>query len=366
MPGKKTFITIGLVIAVAVTAMAIQSKSKKGGKAEDAENKEKEKPVLHVEATEAKARNIQTYIESTATLKCNRQVDIMSKVMGQIENLMVEEGSAVVKGDVLLNLDTEDVELEREQAEIALRKSEREFKRAKKLFEQSLVTQEEFEMKKFDFEKSTSDLKISERKLNQMEIIAPFDGIITNRYCEIGQNISSADKLFMIAQVSTLKADVFLPEHQIDVIQKGQRVVLSRDNGFSENSAGEIERLSPVVDSATGTLKVTITLKPESDSWRPGSYVHLRIITGEFKDSLSLPRKALVYNNKQETSVFIIQQEEEKETVKLVKVETGPEETGYISITTGIQSGDRVVLTGKESLKDGDEITTSKDQVTTS
>ena len=360
MRGKKTIITFTLIAIAAFGVMAVQNKSKGTQSQPEEEKKEKEKPVLHVEVTEALPRDIRTYLESTATLQSNRQVDVMSKALGQINELAVEEGAIVQQGDILATLDSRDAELALEQAEITFRKAEREFKRAQTLYGQSLVTQEEFEMKKFDMEKASSDQKMAKRKLDQMQVAAPFDGMITNRYCEIGQNISTADKLFTIAQVSTLKTDVFLPEHQIKTLQKGQQVILSRDNSFEKTMQGTIERLAPVVDAATGTLKVTVTLSPKEGEWRPGSYVHLRIITGEYKDALALPRKALVYNNNQETSVFIIEKNaEEKEMVKLVQVQVGPEETGFITITKGLKKGDRVVLTGKESLKEGDSVTTS-------
>lgn len=360
MSKRKTIITLCILGVVAMGLMAVQSKSKKNTSAETEEKKEKEKPVLHVEATEATSRDIRTYIESTGTLKSYRQVDIMSKALGQVVQLNVEEGSLVKEGDILIQLDAKDATLELEQAQITHKKAEREFKRAKKLYQQSLVTQEEYEMKAYDLEKSESDLKMSQRKLEQMQVMAPFDGIITNRSCEIGQNISTADKLFTIAQVSTLKADVFLPEHQSGYLAENQKVILSRDNRFEETIEGSIERLSPVIDAATGTLKITVTLSPIEASWRPGSYVHLRIVTGEHQDALVLPRKALVFNNQQETSVFLIEtQDDESEVVKQVTVKTGPEERGFISIQSGLKKGDRVVLTGKESLKEGDKVTTS-------
>jgi multidrug efflux pump subunit AcrA (membrane-fusion protein) len=86
----------------------------------------------------------------------------------------------------------------------------------------------------------------------------------------------------------------------------------------------------------------------------------LRIITGTYKNVLVLPRKALVYNNKQEISVFLIEKsKDKKETVKKITVQTGAEELGYITITKGLKKGDRVVLTGKESLKNGEPVTTS-------
>jgi len=357
---KKTMITFTLIGIAAMGLMAVQSKSRKNDSSKDIEKKEKEKPVLHVEATETLRRDIHTFIESTATLKCNRQVDIMSKAAGQIKELMTEEGILVMKDDILLTLDTQDAQLQLEQSIIQTKKADREFKRAQTLFKQSLVTQEDFEMKKFDLEKATADQKMAQYKLDQMSIKAPFDGMITNRYCEIGQNISSADKLFTIAQISTLKAEVFLPEHQTHGLKEGQRVILSRNNAFQNTITGKIDRLAPIVDATTGTLKVTIALTPEDNAWRPGSYAHLRIITGTYKNALVLPRKALVYNNKQETSVFLIEKSKnKKETVKRITVQTGAEELGYIAITKGLKKGDRVVLTGKESLKNGEPVTTS-------
>jgi membrane fusion protein (multidrug efflux system) len=344
-------------VSAVLGLLAVQSKSNTSDSSSDKSTEEtKEKKALQVGITQVAHRTLHTYLESTATLRANRQVDLVSKTSGQIVSLNVEEGQAVEEGQELIELDPRAAQLRFQQSEIALKKADNEFRRAKVMAEKALITEEAFEAKKFEREKCQADFDQAEYDLSQTKVRAPFPGIISGRWCELGQTISTADRLFSLVQLNDLKAEVFLPEHQAATVRQEQEVILARDNGFEQVIQGRIERVAPVVDEATGTVKITVRVSPEDQQWRPGSYVHLRIITSVLQDTLTLPKKAILFDHLQNSSVFVVKEEKEGTIAKRAMVTIGSEENGFVQILEGLNADDKVVLIGKEGLKDGDPI----------
>jgi multidrug efflux pump subunit AcrA (membrane-fusion protein) len=82
----------------------------------------------------------------------------------------------------------------------------------------------------------------------------------------------------------------------------------------------------------------------------------LRIITSVLQDTLTLPKKAILFDHLQNSSVFVVKEEKEGTIAKRAMVTIGSEENGFVQILEGLNADDKVVLIGKEGLKDGDPI----------
>ncbi|CAM2064998.1 Efflux RND transporter periplasmic adaptor subunit [Sulfidibacter corallicola] len=345
----------GVFFAVQQPLSADDDSSSKKSEEKDDEKKKKE-PVYLVELHTVGSREMTTYVSGTATLQADRQVDIFPKAAGQIKTLKVEEGQKVSKGDLLIALDGDDARLQLEQARVNLKRAQAEYKRIKTSYDKSLVSTEEFDAKKFEMERMKAEFDIANYKVEMTQVVAPFNGTVVNRFAELGQTVQPSEKLFTIAALDPLKAEVFLPERQTYDLETGQTVTFSRTDAFKDAFDGSVTRISPVVDRETGTVKVTISVTEAPRYVRPGTYAHLRIVTHVEQSDTVLPKKALVYDSRQNTYVFLAERDEkdvDKLRVKKKEVKTGIEESVYVQITEGLQAGDRIVLTGKDSLKDG-------------
>ncbi|MCB1050377.1 MAG: efflux RND transporter periplasmic adaptor subunit [Acidobacteria bacterium] len=329
-----------------------QAKAKEKPK-EEPKAEEKKETVYTVELVEASSAEIRIFVETTATLRPEKQVDVFSKAAGQIQKLNVEEGMSVKAGTVLAELDGDSARLELDQSRVKLEKARQEFERIKKSHDNSLVSQEDFEARKFQFEQASADFKMAEYKVEITQITAPFDGTILRRSIEKGQTIQPSQACFTLASLVPLEADVFVPETAASRVRNGQKVEISRDENFDHLVVGKVKRVSPEVDSKTGTVKVTVAVENAPVDYRPGTYAHIRIITDVNQVATSIPKKALVFDSRQNASVFVATQENDQLKVKKVEVVCGSEEGQTVSIKQGLESGQKVVLTGKESLKEG-------------
>ena len=111
---------------------------------------------------------------------------------------------------------------------------------------------------------------------------------------------------------------------------------------------GTVDRISPVVDPGTGTVKVTVAT-PRQEGLRPGMYVEVELVTAVHEDALLLPKRAVVYDNDQ---LFVFRLGDERRAER-IKVEPVLEDVENIEPTSGLDEGDQIVVAGQASLKDG-------------
>lgn len=357
----KKWLLIGIlgVLTIAGVLFTMQQPVQAKDKEETEETgKEKKETIYNVEVAGAKSMKLNNFVGGTATLNAFRQVEIYSKTAGQVEKLRVEEGQKVTTGDVLIELDGDDARLELEEAQVNLGKAKAEYERIEKSHEQDLVSTEMFDTKKFEYDRARAAYNLAAHKVELTQIKAPFNGTITLREVELGQTVQPSQILFKLAALDPLEAEVFLPENRTAGLEIGQTVELSREEYFEEAFEGEVLRISPIVDQQTGTIKVTVSINNAPSYVRPGSYVHLRILTETKLADSVVPKKALMWDNYQNASVFVLDEPQKEDgvfSVKRVNVKIVMEERGYVSLS-GLENDDQVIITGKETLKKGSKV----------
>ena len=363
-------ITVLLAAGLVVVWMAVGNKSVENDTVADTQqaenveaenNSEEKKPekkeiIYNVEFYQVGGKTLRNFVVGSATLQADRQVDIFSKTNGQIQKLMAEEGQSVESGEVLLVLDGEEEELELQQMTVNLNKAKAEFERISKSYESNLIAAEEYEAKKFELEKSVADHERAAHKVTLTKVRAPFAGTITKRAVEIGQTIQPSEVLFTLAALNPLEAEVFLTEKQVSGLAAKQDARFSRTDNFEDAFSGHVKQISPVVDKETGTVKVTMAIPNAPVGIRPGTYVHLRVVTDVSTLPTVVPKRALVFDSRQQAYAFVTKPHEDREAVYVVEkvpVTLGMEEGEWVSVSEGLESGKEIVLTGKESLKTG-------------
>ncbi len=151
---KKLMIVFGTVATVAGGAFFVYSRQPEKADVNDApvaqiEKKQEEEKTIHtVELADVTEREMHRWVVSTATLQSEREVDIFSKVGGQIKSLPLEEGQRVEAGDLLLEVDGGDARLKLDQTRVNLEKAKAEFSRIEKSYKKELVSTEEYETRK--------------------------------------------------------------------------------------------------------------------------------------------------------------------------------------------------------------------------
>lgn len=217
-------------------------------------------------------------LTADANLLVERDVGVGTRMGGIIDSIQAERGESVRKGQALATLDQREFELDRRAAEAAFSAADADFKRYQELFGQKLASKAELEQRRARFEQAKVDLEKAKLVIDRSVIRAPFDGVIVDRTVRVGQKVQISDTtpLFKITALEPLFARVYLNESWLDRLKVGDPVSVVSSKFARARSTGKISFLAPVIDSASGTFQVIVTLPRDRDRiFRPGSSVKI-------------------------------------------------------------------------------------------
>lgn len=347
-----------LVILVAATAVYVYQTKKSaagdGAKAAASTGKDgngKEKAAVPVSVAAVTSGPISSYVSSTANLVAENEVKIVSEADGRVERLLVEEGDHVQQGQPLALLNRGDAQILREKARVRASNARVAFVRASDMHEKSLVSQDAFD--KVSMEKQVADQELAEAeyRLSKTTIRAPFSGTVTERMINVGQHVRPSEVLFTLTDFDPLVARIFLPERDVLTLQNGREVRLTLRASSEVAFRGRIRQISPVVDTSTGTVKVTVEAVNPPAAVRPGAFVTVEIVRETKASAMRVPREAVV-RELREAHVFVA----DGKVARRRDVTLGIEEGNFVEVVSGLKAGDKVIVAGQGALKDGSAV----------
>jgi membrane fusion protein (multidrug efflux system) len=342
----------GVVAAAAIVAVIVL-----GGSAGDANGAEKEddateeKAPVPVEVIEIAAGTVAAYISATANLVAENDVSVLSEVEGRVTSLSVDEGDSVRRGQVLARLEPSDEEIALRKAQVRLANAELAYERSQDLMAKELVSRQDNDRLTVDFQIASQELAEAEWALAQTVIKAPFGGRVTLRDIQLGQHVRPGDKLFQITDFEPLIARIYLSESDIVGLEPGTLTKIQLNASPEISLTGRIRQISPIVDTATGTVKVTVEAMSPPPEIRPGSFVSIHVVRETHEHALLVPREA-VLRELQSSHVFVA----DGEAAVKRPVTLGIEDSGRVEVLDGLELGDRVIVAGQGGLREGTRV----------
>ena len=302
--------------------------------------------AVPVEVVEILPGPISAFIETNGTLEAEREVDIVARTGGPLVALDTEEGMQVRAGEVLARIDELEARAQVEIARVALQDAEVAYNRAKASLENAVVSQEVYDTAFSAFESAKAQLSGNEIQLGYTRITAPFDGLIIQRAVKFGETVTAGQQLFRISDFDPLLCVIGVPERDLARLSVGQRAILEVEAFPGERFQGRVLRISPVVDAATGTIRVTLEVNRQG-RLSPGMFAGVRLVTDVRQDALIMPKRALSLESLAD-SVFVV----EDGVAYRRNVTLGYEEDDRVEVTDGLGRGDRVIVVGQDGLTD--------------
>ncbi|MCH8927834.1 MAG: efflux RND transporter periplasmic adaptor subunit [Candidatus Marinimicrobia bacterium] len=318
--------------------------------ASDDESKKKKESDLDsvpVETIAVWRGEMSSYILLSSTIETEQYVNVYPYLTGIVAKLLAEEGDELKKGDPLLELDAEEYRLAEAKAGTQLKSLRNEFRRLQAQFDKELLSKEVFDKAKFNLEQARISWQEAKLNLDRTTVRAPIDGVVSLRNVRQGDRVMASVHLFSMVNLDNIIATVHVPEKELSVIQKGQLTYLTSDYLEDKRFEGYVKRISPVVNPATGTFKVTIGLDLDHEGLRPGMFVNAFIVTMTNKNALILNKDAIVYDGNKRF-VFVVR---DSLAYKL-PVEVGFEDASRVEIIEGISDTANVIIVGQNGLRD--------------
>ena len=313
----------------------------------DSENEDKKKDPATVAVHEVAEGPISAYITATANLVAQDEVKVVAEAEGEAIELLVEEGDDVRKGQKLLQIDKGDAVLAVRKAELALQNESLELDRAERMAADKLISSQDLDKARYERELAEHELTEARYRLSKTAVRAPFTGTITLRAVQAGQTVKVGEELFTLADFNPLVARIFLPEQEVLDLSVGQEAQLCLKARPDMKFRGRVQRISPVVDTASGTVKITVEAIAPPPNVHPSAFVSVGVVRETRPRALLIPRPAVIHEL-QDTYVYVA----DGNVARKRSVELGLQEGNNLEVTEGLTGGELVVTAGQGALED--------------
>ncbi len=318
----------------------------------------------------AEVRDLRSGPGISGNLQARTAAAVRAEVGGTILDIKAQQGQVVKKGEELARI--EDATLKDQliaataavrTARSALQVSEAELERSAKLAKAGVVTQRDFERAQLGLEQAKGQLAearsrqaLAKEQLNRARVVAPFAGVVSERQASAGDVVQPSAPLFTVVDPRTLRLEASVPAAQLEQVQV-ETPVEFRVTGYGDRAfRGVVERINPVVDPATGQVRIYVAIPNTDLQLLAGLFAEGRVAS-RAERSLAVPIDA-IDDTGTEPSVLRIQQGR----VQRVKVSLGlrDEVARQVEVRSGLEDGDVVVLgAAREQVVEGARVKVS-------
>ena len=335
------------VLALSCAVALAACKGGGNGEAQAKASAEKAPEAVPVEVAKTARRAIAASYTGTAPLEALADSQVVAKTSGVALSVLVEEGQQVRAGQVLVRLDSARAALEAARTGATMRKLESNYARSRQLAEQKLLSANDNDTLRYDLESARAANRMANLELSYANVVAPISGVIASRSIKAGNFVQINTPIFRIVDISRLEAVLNVPERELATLKPGLPVALAVDALPGKTFTGVVDRVSPVVDSGSGTFRV-ICAFDGGGLLQPGMFGRIKIDYDSRADALVVPRVALL-DDEGDPAVY---------TVKDGKAVRAPVTLGYMDgewaeVRSGLAEGAQVVVAGKTALRDG-------------
>ncbi len=336
-----------IVVALAFTACKKEVNQKESVSVADT-------TVYLVKTLELKKEKVARKIEYTANLLAFEEIHYAPASPGRIEEINVEVGSRVRKGDVIARMERTQLIQATEQ----LQNARSTFERMDTLYKLKSISQQQYEAAKTQYEVIKSNVDFLMRNTT---LVSPINGIVTGKYFESGELYSGAPNtaagkaaIVTLMQINPLKARINVSEQYFPLLKKGMKANVRVDIFPKREFRGEVFRVYPTVSPDTRTFPVEIEISNADETLRPGMFARVYLDLGE-ADALVVPALAVIKQEGTNDRYVFIANDGHK--ARRIRVNVGDRYDDMVEIISDeIKEGDQIIISGQDKLMDNSSI----------
>lgn len=343
-----------LLVAVLAGACALGLPGCETGEARVADAASAAAAPPPVEVAMPATADVYATFETTGALAADREALIPARAPGEVVEILVEEGDAVVAGQALARLDGERLRLEMLKAKADLEMAEREHERSRRLRERGLISAADFEARQFDLAALAATWELKRLEYRYTTIRATIPGVVAARHVKAGWRLEAGDPAFRIADTSRLLAELHVPQSELGRIRMGQDADIAVDAMPGAAFAATVDRISPTIDAGDGSFRATLYVDNREGLLAPGMFARFSIAWERHAGALVVPTRALVREDSEDL-LYVVQ----KGAAVRRPVRVGLRSGEVTEILEGLAPNEPVVVTGHASLRDGSKVLAS-------
>jgi membrane fusion protein, multidrug efflux system len=341
------------VVLLALCSLSIAACNRLNGQEEQAPEEHQK-----ITVTCPKSKDVIITQQYVCQIRSQRHINVCTIVNGYIEEVMVREGQAVKKGDLMFQIlpTLYKAKLAAEQAEAKLVGIE--LTNTKKLFVENVVSQQEVALHQAKLSKAQATADLAQAELNFTEVKAPFDGIVDRLEQRQGSLIKEGENLTSLSDNAVMWVYFNVPEARYleymadpDWDRDGQKIELVLANGSKFTQMGKIGAIEANFNNETGNIPFRADFRNPEGLLRHGQTGSV-LIHRTFKNALVIPQRA-TFEILDKQFVFVV---DKSGVVHQREIVVQNEQDDIFMVKKGLDAGDKIVLEGIRQVHDGDKV----------
>lgn len=346
---KQLYIAIITSCLVSLTACSSNKKSKESKKPTSDRNKPINVQVFVVQPT-----TITESIEVPGSVLPFESTELHPEVAGRVTGLYIKEGSYVKKGASLVKLFDGDLQAQLKKLQIQKGIAETTASRYEQLLKIGGISQQEYDLSKLEISNINADMEVIRTNIARTSIIAPFSGRIGLRSVSLGAYVTPASILATLQQTNQLKLEFTIPEKYTDKMAVGRPVSFTIE-GNEKKYAARVMATESFITADNRSLRIRAVVNGSNPSLVPGAFAKVNIDLGDDKNALLVPSQAVIPQARNKQVILY-----KNGSAQFATVTTNVRDSAMVQITSGIEAGDTVVITGLMAIKPNAKIQITK------
>jgi len=364
---RNKIISISLVaLSILIVIIILSTRAVKKRNLQKAELEKKVAQAIPVRVMEAVPAEVKSYIRSSATVQAWQESRISSEISGRVKSVDAKVGDILTSGSIILTIDDELLKYRLEdtkgrflQLEANHLTSKSDLKRKQNLYKNKIIPEYDLETAiareksdKGQLLSAQASVDIAKRDLRETRIKSPIDGILAERYVDLGTNVSVGQKVASVVQIDKVKISIGVTDIERSKINVDQEVELTTGSYPGTVFKGKVHSIGLKADEASLTYPVEIVfLNNNGKNLNPGIFVNVSILVSKILDVISIPQ-SILESSKSGDFVWTINGNKALKKSVVIGAFSGTS----VAIKEGLNSGDQIVVLGHESLTPNCEV----------
>ena len=308
-------------------------------------------PPVNASVYVVRPSTLDNKVLTTGTLLAEEEVVLTSEASGKVVSLNFEEGATVRRGQLLAQLNDQELRAQLTKALSRLKLAQAQEYRQRVLLERQAISQQEYDVVAGELSTTKADVALTEAQLLKTQIRAPFDGRIGLRRVSAGSYVSPGTALASLQKLDRMKLEFAVPEKYANGVRVGERV------GFKVRSSeaqftGQVYAIEPKIDAETRSLTLRALTDNPNGQLLPGAFADVELVLARQESALLVPAEAIVPEQTGHR-LFKVQQGKASPT----RVTIGLRTRERVQVVSGLEVGDSVIVAGVLLARPGSPVT---------
>jgi membrane fusion protein (multidrug efflux system) len=291
--------------------------------------------------------SVAEFFEISGPVAPVRGTDLSAQESGPVVAIPVGKGETVAKGDIILELERDILKSEMDAAQAALAMQSYNVDKVRQLHEAGKVSRIELLTAESSYAQAKAMAGVLQERYDRAGIRAPFDGVVVDRFVELGQLVNPGQRVVRILDPYTLKLEAYLTDSQVQWVTVGESATIQLGE-TRETASGAVSWVGFEADRMTGKFKVEIEIPNQDLKYNSGVIGRARLGKNLVSNVVAIPRDAVLPGRIGPTA-FVV----ENDRAILRRLELGADQGLMVVVLQGLEPGEQLVVRGHRDLRDG-------------